>query len=61
MQWSNFYKPVHINDDLTFLYLLMVLVLDCVICIVIVWYVDASKPGDFGVALPWYFPFTVSR
>ena len=60
MQWSNFYEPVNVNDDLTFLYLLLVLLMDCFICIVIVWYVDAIKPGDFGVPLPWYFPFTVS-
>ena len=60
MQWSNFYEPVNVNDDLTFLYLLLVLLMDCFICIVIVWYVDAIKPGDFGVPLPWHFPFTVS-
>ena len=59
MQWNNFYQPVNVNDDLTMLYMLMILLMDSVICGIIVWYVDNIKPGDFGVPKPWYFPFTV--
>jgi hypothetical protein len=34
-------------------------VADMFIFFVIVWYVDAIKPGKYGVAKKFYFPFQV--
>ena len=60
MQWSNFYRPVNVNDDISLLHVMLMLVVDCVIFAVVTWYVDAVRPGEFGVPQPLYFPFTVS-
>ena len=60
MQWGNFYRPVNVDDELTMLYMWLIMLFDAFICFVIVWYVENIKPGDFGVPKPWYFPFTVS-
>ena len=38
---------------------MLMLILDSFLYGVVTWYVEAINPGDFGVALPWYFPFTV--
>ena len=35
-------------------------VVDTVLYLVIAWYVEAVFPGEYGIAQPWYFPFTVS-
>lgn len=36
------------------------LAVDVGICAVLCWYLDAIRPGDFGVPQPFYFPLTVS-
>ena len=60
MHWGNMAEPVSVNDDISLLTVMGMLVLDCVIYVIITWYIDAVKPGDFGVPQPWYFPVTVS-
>jgi len=60
MSWSNMHKPVNVSDDLSLLAIMGMLLLDSFIFCVITWYVDAVKPGEYGVPLPLYFPFTVS-
>ena len=59
MHWDNVADPVNVDDELTMLNLWFVMLIDVMIFMVIVWYVENIKPGDFGVPLPWYFPFTV--
>ena len=29
--------------------------------ILLLWYLDNVRPGKYGLAQPWYFPFTVSH
>jgi ATP-binding cassette subfamily A (ABC1) protein 3 len=34
---------------------------DTALYLLVMWYVDAIMPGEFGVPEPFYFPFTVSN
>ena len=52
--------PFSVDDDLTFLHILMMFVVDIAFYSLVCWYVEAVFPGDYGVPQPWYFPFTVS-
>jgi hypothetical protein len=36
------------------------LFVDAFLYMIIVWYVEAVFPGEFGIPQPWYFPVTVS-
>ena len=36
------------------------MVIDAVLYFVVTWYIEGVYPGQYGVAKPWYFPFTSS-
>ncbi|KFM79746.1 ATP-binding cassette sub-family A member 3, partial [Stegodyphus mimosarum] len=59
IQWSNIirYGVVH---DMTMMTVVGMMVLSCFMCIVIIWYVDAVWPWQYGIPKPFYFPFTRS-
>ena len=59
VRWENFHKPVDVDDDFTVLHCIIMLIVDIILYGLITWYVDAVKPGRYGVAKPFYFPFTV--
>ncbi|XP_055599142.1 phospholipid-transporting ATPase ABCA3-like [Uranotaenia lowii] len=59
VQWSNLFSPVTVDDDLSVGATMMMLLADSVIYLLIALYVEKVLPGEFGVAQPWYFPFTV--
>ena len=59
IQWSNFNKPVNASDSFTMAHIYMMLIIDCILYGLICWYVDAVKPGDYGIPQKWYFPVTV--
>ncbi|KAL9704634.1 hypothetical protein quinque_008152 [Culex quinquefasciatus] len=58
VQWSNLFSPVTADDDLSVGATMMMLLAAGVIYLVIALYVEKVMPGEFGVAEPWYFPFT---
>lgn len=60
IQWNNFYKPPTVDGNFSMLAVILILILDTVLYMIVAWYVDAIRPGDFGVPQPFYFPFTVS-
>ncbi|XP_071796832.1 phospholipid-transporting ATPase ABCA3-like [Asterias amurensis] len=60
VQWSNLNRPVSIDDNFTFLDILLMFVVDIVWYLVFMWYVEAVFPGSYGVPRRWYFPFQVS-
>lgn len=60
VQWHNLFDPVTVDDDLSVGATMMMLLADSVIYLVIALYVEKVLPGEFGIAQPWYFPFTVS-
>lgn len=60
VQWHNLFKPVSQDDTFTVGNTLVMLIVDAVIYLLIALYVEKIKPGDYGVAEPWYFLFTKS-
>lgn len=59
INWRNINKPATIDDNITMVDVIMMMLVDAVICLLITWYVEAVHPGDEGVPQPFYFPFTV--
>ncbi|XP_071081907.1 phospholipid-transporting ATPase ABCA3-like [Haliotis cracherodii] len=57
-QWNNFTSPATVDDNYSLLDAMVMLLGDTLIHLVITWYVDNVRPGEFGVPKPWYFPFT---
>ncbi|XP_071081916.1 phospholipid-transporting ATPase ABCA3-like [Haliotis cracherodii] len=57
-QWSNFHEPATIDDNLSLLDTMLMLLGDTAIHLLITWYMDNVWPGEFGVPKPLYFPFT---
>ena len=60
-KWNNFHKPGVVDDNFTLLDAIWMLLLDAFLYMLIAWYVDNVHPGEYGVAQPFYFPFTVSK
>lgn len=60
VQWSNLFTPVSQDDNFTVGNTLIMLIVDAVLYLLIALYVEKIKPGDYGVAEPWYFLFTKS-
>ncbi|ESO85211.1 hypothetical protein LOTGIDRAFT_221435 [Lottia gigantea] len=60
VQWSNMADPATIDDNFSLLDAILLLLGDTVIYLIFVWYIDNVYPGEFGVAKPFYFPFTKS-
>ncbi|KAJ6635436.1 Phospholipid-transporting ATPase ABCA3 [Pseudolycoriella hygida] len=59
VQWENLFSPVSPDSDLTLGAIMLVLLIASVIQMVIALYVEKIKPGEFGVAEKFYFPFTL--
>lgn len=49
------YDPVSVDDRFTFATVLNMLLFDCVFYALLVLYLDAVIPNEFGVQQPWYF------
>ncbi|XP_074034978.1 phospholipid-transporting ATPase ABCA3 isoform X2 [Leptinotarsa decemlineata] len=60
VQWNNIFKPNTPDDSLSLGLIMVMMALDSVIYMLVTIYVEAVNPGEYGVALPWYFPFTAS-
>lgn len=59
VQWSNLFKPVSPDNNLTLGGIMVVLLIASAIQMLIALYVEKIKPGEFGVAEKFYFPFTI--
>lgn len=60
LQWSNLFKTVSVDSNLTVGAIMLMMLLSSVIYMLICLYVEQIMPGDFGVPKKWNFPFTVS-
>jgi ATP-binding cassette, subfamily A (ABC1), member 3 len=58
LQWSNMFRPASIDESLSVGLVLVMMLIDACIYLLVALYVEKVFPGDFGVAEPWYFPFT---
>ena len=59
MTWDAAFKPVTLSDNLTLADIWLSHIISSVVFLVLLWYLDNVRPGRFGVAQPFYFPFTV--
>ena len=59
MRWNNINSYPTLDQNLTLLDVICILVFDAVLYMVIAYYIDAVTSGEFGIARPWDFPFQV--
>ncbi|XP_070191694.1 phospholipid-transporting ATPase ABCA3-like [Littorina saxatilis] len=60
VQWDNFANPATVDDNFTLLNAMLMLLLDSCLHLLITWYLENVRPGEFGVPKPFYFCFTKS-
>lgn len=58
LQWKNFFRSVSVDDSLSVGLLVIALLVAAFLYLMIALYVEKIFPGEYGVAEPWYFPFT---
>ncbi|XP_072051924.1 LOW QUALITY PROTEIN: phospholipid-transporting ATPase ABCA3-like [Amphiura filiformis] len=58
LQWHNVGKSPSADDVFTMSTVFGMFICDTIIYCLITWYVEAVFPGSFGIAKPFYFPFT---
>ncbi|KAI6188218.1 hypothetical protein M3Y98_00330700 [Aphelenchoides besseyi] len=61
LHWSRIHIPSSPDDEITMLYIMIMLVVDASILILITWYVEAINPNGDGVSQPPWFPFLGSK
>ena len=61
VQWSNLFTKSDPANPLTMGAIWGMFIADMVIYSFITWYIDAVKPGKYGVARKWYFLFQVRK
>eukprot|EP00794_Sanderia_malayensis_P008046 gene8046-8908_t len=59
-QWSNYYKSTVIGDDYSLGTCVNMMLLDALLYMIILWYIENIMPGQYGIPRRWYFPFTKS-
>lgn len=47
------------SNDLSMGFVYLMLIFDIALYSLLTWYVDNVRPGQYGLARPWYFPFMV--
>ncbi|XP_072609792.1 phospholipid-transporting ATPase ABCA3-like isoform X2 [Vulpes vulpes] len=55
VRWDNIWRPVYLEDNLIFGYILLMLLLDAFLYGLVTWYMETIFPGQCGVPQPWYF------
>uniref|UniRef100_A0A8C0LAF9 ATP-binding cassette sub-family A member 3-like n=1 Tax=Canis lupus dingo TaxID=286419 RepID=A0A8C0LAF9_CANLU len=55
VRWDNIWRPVNLEDNLIFGYILLMLLLDAFLYGLVTWYMETIFPGQCGVPQPWYF------
>lgn len=55
LQWSNFWRPVTVDDTLTVGITMCMMLLTSVVYLLIALYVEKVLPGNYGVPAKWYF------
>ncbi|KAF5273700.1 hypothetical protein FQA39_LY07390 [Lamprigera yunnana] len=55
LQWHNIWKTTTPDDNLTLGHLIIMLIVDSLLYLIIALYVEAVKPGEYGVPKEWFF------
>jgi len=61
VQWGTLNNPPTVDDNFAFGQVLYMLFVDWLLHSLLLWYIDAVFPGDYGVAQPPYFFVLVSN
>jgi len=61
IQWSNLATPASPDDDLTLFDVMIMMLFDGFLYLGLAIYIEGVWPGEYGLPMPWYFPFTVSH
>ena len=59
MSWSTLGSPINTVDNMTLLHTWTMFVVDFLVYMIILWYMDNVRPGKYGLAKKLYFPFQV--
>ncbi|CAI8011245.1 ATP-binding cassette sub-family A member 3, partial [Geodia barretti] len=60
LQWDNVAKPLSIEEPLNMGAIFGMMICDIVLYLLLAWYIDAVKPGTYGIPKPLYFPLLPS-
>lgn len=60
ISWNNLAEPSLPGDTLNLALILGIKLVNSSIYLLLTWYITQAFPGEFGVSLPWYFPFTLT-
>lgn len=60
LTWANAASPVSADDNFNMAWVFLMLIVDSILYLAVAWYVNAVKPGQYGVPQPFYFPFLPS-
>uniref|UniRef100_A0A4W5LI24 ABC transporter domain-containing protein n=1 Tax=Hucho hucho TaxID=62062 RepID=A0A4W5LI24_9TELE len=60
IQWSNIAQNPEDGDRYSFIVSIIMMLVDALIYWLLTWYIENVFPGQYGIAKPWYFPFTAS-
>ena len=60
IKWSNLSDTASPDDNLTLLNVIIMFIVDTTLYLLITWYISSVFPGEYGIPLKWYFPFTKS-
>ena len=60
VQWSTLTSGPSPDDNMSLFDCIIMLIIDSFLFLLLALYIEGVRPGEFGVPLPWYFPFTVS-
>lgn len=60
LKWDNLWTPATLEDNLTYGYMMGMLLLDAFLYGLVTWYIEAVFPGKYGVSQPWNFFLMVS-
>ena len=61
MSWSTLGSPISTVDDMTLLHVWTMFFLDFLLYLIVLWYMDNVRPGKYGLAKKFYFPFQVNN
>lgn len=60
IQWKYIATSPYYADNFSLASVIYMLLVDCVIYLILTWYIEAVFPGQYGIPKPWYFPLTRS-
>ncbi|XP_012935434.1 ATP-binding cassette sub-family A member 2 [Aplysia californica] len=60
VQWDNLSISPTEHDEFNLFLVTLMMVVDCIVYGLLVWYIEHVHPGSYGLPKPWYFPFMKS-